>query len=386
MRFILCLIPLLAVVAVALADEIGAEIDGAERELQQLREQIAEARSHADALADDEEQQLARLHAIERETELTAELLEGLAIKEIGIRAQIDTLQIELATAHDRVAGRRVAMARRLRAIYMRPRNSVLATAMTSDSLGELTDRMRVLRHVARTERALIEDVQDAQAELRARRAELAAQMANINMTRSETEDRKIQLQRLQGERQEAVLELREERVSYEATLREMETAANDMESLIQRLEERRRSRETPSTGPTGFGDAAGTLPWPVEGRVLKPFGRSVHPEFKTVVVNKGVNIGAPQGTPIRAVAAGTVEYVDWLPGYGKCIIVDHGEGFYTLYAHASAIFPTEGSPVQPGEVLGEVGDTGSLNGSQLYFEIRQGKTPLDPDTWLRAR
>ena len=130
----------------------------------------------------------------------------------------------------------------------------------------------------------------------------------------------------------------------------------------------------------------AGALPWPVEGRVLKPFGRSVHPEFKTVVMNKGVNIGAPLGTPIRAVAAGTVEYVDWLPGYGKCIIVDHGDGYYTLYAHASAIFPTQGSRVRPGEVIGEVGDTGSLNGSQLYFEIRQGKNPLDPSLWLVSR
>ena len=79
-------------------------------------------------------------------------------------------------------------------------------------------------------------------------------------------------------------------------------------------------------------------------------------------------------GTPIQCVAQGRVEYVDWLPGYGQCIIVDHGDGYYTLYAHASAIFPARGAAVHAGEVLGEVGDTGSLNGSQLYFEIRQGQ------------
>jgi len=389
-RVLPLLILLVSLAAIASADRssvgITDEIDGAERELQDLRQQIDDARSRADALATDEEQQLARLHAIERETELTAELLEGLAVKEIGIRAQIDTLQSAMDDARARVHDRRRGMGQRLRAMYMRPRYSVLSMAMTSDSLGELTTRVRAMTHVARTERALIEHVEEAQAELRARRGELAAQMAEINMTRSETEDRKIQLQRALGERQEALLEVREERVSYEATLREMESAAQEMENLLQRLEERRRqSQQAPPSG-TGFAERAGSLPWPVDGRVLKPFGRSVHPEFKTVVVNKGVNIGAPTGTPIRSVAAGTVEYVDWLPGYGKCIIVDHGEGYYTLYAHASAIFPTVGSQVQPGEVLGEVGDTGSLNGSQLYFEIRQGKTPLDPDTWLRAR
>lgn len=386
MRPFLASVVLVVFVGLAVADQIGQEIDGAERELQTLRQQIEDARTRADALANDEEQQLARLHAIERETALTEELLEGLAVREIGIQTQIDTLQTALADARARIGRHKDGIGQRLRAMYMRPKHSVLASAITSESLVQFSARMRVMTHVARTERALIDDVQDAQADLRARRAELAAQMAEINMTRSETEDRKIQLQRLQGERHEALLEVREERVSYEASLREMEAAATAMEALLQRLEERRRQSQAAPPAGTGFAEAAGTLPWPVDGRVLKPFGRSVHPEFKTVVMNKGVNIGAAQGTPIRSVAPGSVEYVDWLPGYGKCIIVDHGEGYYTLYAHASAIFPTVGSSVQAGEVLGEVGDTGSLNGSQLYFEIRQGKTPLDPDTWLRAR
>lgn len=123
-----------------------------------------------------------------------------------------------------------------------------------------------------------------------------------------------------------------------------------------------------------------------MNGRILKPYGRSVHPEFQTVVMNKGINIGAAAGTPIQCVADGRVEYVDWLPGYGQCIIVDHGDGYFTLYAHASAIFPARGAAVHAGEVLGEVGDTGSLNGSQLYFEIRQGKDSLDPAAWLSRR
>ena len=369
-----------------LADEIGQEISGKEAELQSLRQSIAEARAHADALADDEEQQLARLHAIERETELTQQLLERLALKEIAIRAQIDSLQLSLDEGRARVDRRRAAMAERLRAMYMRPRHSLLALAFTADTLSELSHRVRAWTHVARTERALIDDVQEARTELRARRADLAAQMAEINFTRSETEDRKLQLSRLQTERQDALLELREKRVSYEATLREMENAAAEMEGLIARLERQRRERADEDSFGSGFAERAGGLPWPVEGPVLKPFGRSVHPEFKTVVVNKGLNIEAAMGTPVRSVADGTVEYVDWLPGYGKCIIVDHGDGYYTLYAHASAIFPTEGSRVRQGEVLGEVGDTGSLNGTQLYFEIRQGKTPLDPDAWLRSR
>ena len=372
--------------AMGLAQGEG-DLASKERELQALRAQIEDARATADALADDEKQQLARIHALEREASLTEQLLERLARKEIVIRAQIDTLQVEIDAARGRVASRRERLSERLRAMYMRPRRSLLAAALTSEDLGELTARLRVLTHVARTERALIDEVQDAQADLRARRGELAAQMAEINLTRSETEDRKLQLTRLQDERQTALMEVRAERARFEASVTEMEDAAASMQALIAELERRRRERTTDEAlVDHAFASSQGRLDWPVRGPVLKPYGRSVHPEFKTVVVNKGVNIGASMGTPIRCVAPGTVEYVDWLPGYGKCIIVDHGDGYYTLYAHASAIFPAEGSVVQAGEVLGEVGDTGSLNGSQLYFEIRKGKDSLDPSTWLSPR
>ena len=144
-----------------------------------------------------------------------------------------------------------------------------------------------------------------------------------------------------------------------------------------------------PVPAPPVGGDFAkqrGRLPWPVKGKILKPFGVSEHPEFKTVVMNKGINIGVPLGTPVKAVADGSVEYVNWLPGYGKCIIVNHGGGYYTLYAHASEVFPRQGEAVKAGQVIAESGDTGSLNGSQLYFEVRKGRDPVDPGQWLQPR
>jgi septal ring factor EnvC (AmiA/AmiB activator) len=356
---------------------------GKAKDLATLRAQIDQARSRSDALASDEKQQLARIHAIEREMELTRRLLAELAEQEAAIRARIDTLQVETDSLHTRIDERRDRLGQRLRAIYMRPRTSMVATVLTADNLSELGARMRVATHLARTERSLIDDVQSAQNSIRHRRGRLAEEMAAINMTRSEAEDRRIQLEMAQGERNQALAQLRAEQASFSASLKEMEGAARQMEALITRLQ---NERSADAQRPTGFAQMAGTLQWPVDGRILKPFGRSVHPEFGTVVVNKGINIGAPMGTPILCVAAGKVEYVDWLPGYGRCIIVDHGDGYYTLYAHASEIFPARGAAVHAGEVLGEVGDTGYLNGSQLYFEIRKGKDSLDPTTWLSRR
>jgi septal ring factor EnvC (AmiA/AmiB activator) len=354
-----------------------------EQELADLRVEIDHARRRSDALASDEEQQLARIHAIEREAALTRKLISQLATRELGIRMQIDTLQSGMDSLRGRIDQRRDRLADRLRTMYMRPRTSVVATVLSARNMTELGSRLRAMTHLARMERSLIGGVQQAQGDLRHRRGRLAGQMAEINLTRSEVEDRRIELESLQGERGAALASVRAQRARFDASLKEMEGAARKMQELITRLQE---ERDPDAQRTTNFRQRAGSLLWPVAGPVLKPFGRSVHPEFGTVVMNKGVNIGAPMGTPIRCIAEGTVEFVDWLPGYGRCIIVDHGDGYYSLYAHASSIFPARGAVVRAGDVLGEVGDTGSLNGTQLYFEIRKGKDSLDPRSWLSPK
>ena len=376
-RLLPCMLLLLSAFAARAQDQPPVK---QEQELAALRAEIDQVRRRSDELASDEEQQLARIHAIEREAALTRKLIEQLATKELGIRTQIDTLQFEMDSLHERIDGRRDRLSTRLRTMYMRPRTSVVATVLSARNMTELGSRLRAMTHLARMERSLIGGVQEAQGDLRHRRGRLAGQMSEISLTRSEVEDRRIELESLQGKRGEALTRVRAEQARFDASLKEMEAAAGRMQDLITRLQ---GERDPDAQGTTNFGERAGSLLWPVAGRILKPFGRSVHPEFGTVVMNKGINVGAPMGTPIRCVAEGTVEFVDWLPGYGKCIIVDHGDGYYSLYAHASSIFPARGAVVRAGDVLGEVGDTGSLNGTQLYFEIRKGKDSLDPRSWL---
>jgi murein DD-endopeptidase MepM/ murein hydrolase activator NlpD len=135
------------------------------------------------------------------------------------------------------------------------------------------------------------------------------------------------------------------------------------------------------------FGDFAknkGRLPWPVTGKVVGAFGYQKNPRFGTSTYSSGIDIAVPFGTPIAAVSNARVDYVSWLDGYGKCAILNHGGGFYTLYAHASEILVAVGKQVVAGEIIGRVGDTGSTIGTALHFEIRQGKTALNPLDWFR--
>src|SRR5262249_44719057 len=143
----------------------------------------------------------------------------------------------------------------------------------------------------------------------------------------------------------------------------------------------------TPSPGPAiGLGRERGQLPWPAEGRVVTGFGRETHPRFGTETVRSGIDIEAPEGAPIRAVATGSVAYRGWLKGYGNLLVLDHGDGYYTLYAHASQILVEEGDQGKGGELAGRGGEPGSVEGPRLHFEVRYQSRAEDPQLWLRRR
>jgi septal ring factor EnvC (AmiA/AmiB activator) len=195
--------------------------------------------------------------------------------------------------------------------------------------------------------------------------------------------------------RRALLAEVRDDRATHERMAAELEDASRRLEALVSQLTRRLAARPAavkPSepAGPRppaiGLGALRGQLPWPAEGRIVAGFGRQVHPRFGTETFRRGVDIEAEEGAPVRAVYAGTVLYRGWLKGYGNLIILDHGSGYYTLYAHASELLVAEGDRVRAGQGIARVGDTGSLEGSRLYFEVRYQGRPEDPEQWLRRR
>lgn len=127
-----------------------------------------------------------------------------------------------------------------------------------------------------------------------------------------------------------------------------------------------------------------GRLLFPVPaGEIETRFGRSKDPRFKTVTLQRGIDVRAPEGTVVRAVHGGTVVHAGWFRGYGNLLIVDHGSGMFSLMAHLATLDRAVGDAVRRGDRLGTVGESGSLKGSYLYFELRDGQTPLDPEPWL---
>jgi murein DD-endopeptidase MepM/ murein hydrolase activator NlpD len=129
-----------------------------------------------------------------------------------------------------------------------------------------------------------------------------------------------------------------------------------------------------------------GLLDWPAAGEVSAGFGSAIHPQFGTKVPHPGLDIEAPANSEFRSVFDGTVVYAAWMRGYGLTAIVDHGQGVMTVYAHASALVVEPGDEVERGQMLGLVGQTGSLRGPYLYFEVRIDGDAVDPLDWLRSQ
>jgi murein DD-endopeptidase MepM/ murein hydrolase activator NlpD len=271
-----------------------------------------------------------------------------------------------------------------------------------SRSFVDLVRRYDYVLSVAARDREMHRGVVRQKRDVENREEELRRTAAEISQIEAETEVERANLVERRERRLEMLEEIRSERRAGEEVLAELEESATRLQQLVTQFEEQREIAQAkrgelptlesadPATGLgeqiTGLASRAGTLEWPSEGRVVSEFGRHTHPEFGTVTFNSGIDIEAEAGMPIRCVAGGMVEFISSVPGYGNCVIVNHEDGFYTVYAHASEILVRQGAAVAEGQIIARVGSTGSLAGDRLHFEVRDRKKPVDPLLWLKKK
>ena len=161
---------------------------------------------------------------------------------------------------------------------------------------------------------------------------------------------------------------------------RELEDASRNLEAVIETL---MSQAEVLAEADTTFEGRMGTLMWPCDGEVISEYGMETHPRFGTIIKNNGIDIRTTPGSKVRAVASGEVSFAGPLSGFGNCIIIGHGDGFYTLYGHLESLLVTKGYRVGEGDAIGYIGETSTPEGAVLHFEIRKGKAPLDPTRWF---
>ena len=253
---------------------------------------------------------------------------------------------------------------------------------------------IRQLGSLAALDARLIQEYRLTSDNLADRKKREDARQQELATLRAEARQEQAEVDREAGRRRVLLARVRDERAYHERMVGELTEASRRLEAFIRELQAKQRrvakappprppAGETPSVG---FGTLRGRLPWPTDGRIVSAYGPQVHPRFGTKTFRNGVDIEAAEGRDVAAVFSGHVVYTGWFKGYGNLIILDHGNEYYTLYAHVAEILVKEGDDVRQAHRIGTVGDTGSLAGPRLYFEVRfQGK-PQDPEQWLRQR
>ncbi len=181
------------------------------------------------------------------------------------------------------------------------------------------------------------------------------------------------------------LVSIQEKKAGYEEELKRLADASAALKDLIVSYEKRRSQL---ASVDTGFGREKGRLMWPLTGEVVSRFGRQKHPEFDAYIYKKGIEIASNKDRDVKAVYNGVVAYADGLRGYGLLIIIDHGNSYYSVYAHASRLLVSKGSKVKEGQVIAAAGDdSGNLSDrGDIYFEIRYNGQPVDPLAWLGSR
>lgn len=368
-------------------ESLSDKIEKERKTLDQLKDQIEEKRKQADEAGKKRDSVLQGLQSLDERLVEYRQAHQDIIRKLQKKDQEIETLTQQMSILQDRIDERRDAILARLRIQYMEGRLGHWKTLLASDSYGDFQRRLQYLSAVSERDYALMgtfrADVDQMQ------QAERQREIARVGMLayKQSTEKHLTDIKSLKKQKRIYLTNITHEKESYERALQELERSASRVDSLLRELENRRRAAmvRPPVAGslPRGL---KGLLPWPAEGDIVTFFGRQKHPTFNTYVQRKGIEIRTPEGSAIHAVMPGTVVYADWLKGYGLVIIIDHANGFFSLYAHASKILTIVGAQVTAGQAIGETGDTGMTGENTLYFELREGADPVDPLQWLSKR
>ncbi len=361
-------------------------------ELDRIQREVQEHRKAAERLRGQEKKELVKLKRAERELSTTRKRLRALQSRRSTLDRELDVTRANLGRSVASLGSQRERLARRLRGLYKFSAGRELEFLLSTRSFAQLLTRWDFLVMVAEQDRVMLEGIQTEKERVEASQLRLERNLTEVQKNALRTTRENQRLAGLRQERQQSVRVIQTQRQAYEAAAAELEKTARAIQRLLAQLERKRREESDkartegrvpqPYTG--NFAQGQGRLAWPVRGKVIGRFGPEVHPKWGTRIQNNGVDIEVSIGTAVRSVARGRVDYVSEDFGtYGEMIILNHGDGYYTLYGHLSSIAVAVGQEVQSGQTIAQSGDSGSLKGPILHFEVRKGGASLDPESWL---
>ena len=269
-------------------------------------------------------------------------------------------------------------LAQEIKTLYYLGNHSYLKTLLTQSGDTQFSQNMTYFRYLNQSRLQSMQQMQQTLKAIQQNQTKLKVQAAQLQKVLNAKEIQQQKLLALQSSRNKILVALKAKIDDQQQTLNNLQQNKKRLQQLVEKL---REEKQTPVQPPLPFNKMQHQLNWPVKGKIEQHYGESVENSQLTA---SGVVIAAKQGTYIHAIYPGKVIFSDWLKGFGLLIIIDHGNGYMSLYGRNNALYHQVGDFVNKGEVIASVGKSGGYQQSGLYFEIRKNGDPLNPEAWCR--
>ena len=358
--------------------------------LEQTRAQITAAKEHKASLTDQIAALDGRLGAIDDQLARLGDQIDAVGEKLATTSRKLDLLReqlrlkrLELDKAEKKLALEQDYFEQRIVITYKTSELTYVDVMLESTSFEDLITRVSVVRDFIAGDNDFVGRLQTTRDTVEAEKQSIAGKESAVHAVVADLQRQSDELAALhaaQAAQQAASLALLKQK---NGTLSSVESDLALLERQEDQLLAESAALSGVINGSSGGGGGTGSLAWPVSGPVTSSFGWRIHPILGYKKFHTGIDIGASYGVPIHAADSGTVIYATWMGGYGNVIIIDHGRGISTLYAHQSSLAVGVGAKVSRGQVIGYVGSTGFSTGAHLHFEVRLNGNPVDPMAYL---
>ena len=328
-----------------------------------------------------------QLHAIQRDLDTATAELKQVQADRIQLDKDITKTEAELKAAQARLQSREKVFYKRVRDIYINGRLSYLDVVIGSKDFSDFANRMEMLKRILQSDMDLINTIKTEREEIASKKAKLEADRAKVLELEKVAQEKQNVINQKKAERQAVLERAMNDRDTAERAYNElMASSASITAMLQQRAAERAAAASAASQGGGGgatWVQGTGQLSAPVNAPITSNFGWRIHPIYGTRRLHAGTDFGVDEGTPVHAADGGVVVEAGWVSGYGYTVIIDHGNGMSTLYAHNSDVAVSPGQTVSKGQVVSYSGNTGGSTGPHLHFEVRINGEPTDPMGYL---
>lgn len=370
-----------------------ADLDAASAKASNIKKQIKEQTVEVARYSDQEKEIADQLHQTDLALHKARQSATAVS-KELGaVSAQIAELEKSLGQVQNEIDQSSGYAVRRMVALYKLTRLGETNLLASATSFHDLMRRQAAIEKIISYDHQVLAEMVEKKIRFQGLMAGLEQQKSAKEALNAEHQAAMAKLDQEKKRRKDLLAEVQNKKEARLASIKYLKNASIQLDKTIAALREKpsvpkekakgSAKKESVKESVSQFSAYQGLLKMPVDGKVISNFGKYVEPHSGASNFRNGIEIRSKQGAPVRAVFAGETIYSSWLKGYGNVIIIAHGKDFHTVYAHAEELFRAKGEPVEAGEVIATVGDSGSMSGPSLYFEIRHQGRPVDPLEWI---